>query len=389
MTWLWQYNMEPGFLPFPLRHLAIGYGLALVLPCVAGFLAIVLLQLVPQLQFSESLILLAILLISSCWGLLPGLLASFVGIAFYLVMLLPPRFPFVIEARVDIFSTVMFTLTSLCISLLTSQLQRARLQAQQAQGEAERAKQMMDDFLSMITHELLTPLTASHLSLQIIKHKMKQRSPTQVAERVAREHFLQVTIERALHQLDVQQRLVYDLLDASRIRSKGLELSTQRCDLGEIVRNGVEVQRLLHPERTLLLTETLNEIIPVEADPDRVHQALGNYLSNALKYSAPDTPVSVSVTRTPSHVRVSVSDHGPGLTAEQQQEVWKRFYRAPGISVQSGSSVSLGLGLHIARNVIERLGGQVGIQSNPSQGSTFWFCLPLTYENGSEERMPL
>jgi signal transduction histidine kinase len=76
--------------------------------------------------------------------------------------------------------------------------------------------------------------------------------------------------------------------------------------------------------------------------------------------------------------RVWVHDHGPGLTPEEQERIWQRFYRVEGIEVQSGTGVGLGLGLHIAQIIIELHHGQVGVQSAPGHGSTFWFSLPLT-----------
>ena len=105
---------------------------------------------------------------------------------------------------------------------------------------------------------------------------------------------------------------------------------------------------------------------------------IDNYLSNALKYSEADKPVLVRVEQAePGQARVLVRDQGPGLPLAQQQTIWERFYRVPGVEVKSGSGIGLGLGLHISRTIIEQLGGHVGIESEPGQGSTFWFTLPL------------
>ncbi len=105
-------------------------------------------------------------------------------------------------------------------------------------------------------------------------------------------------------------------------------------------------------------------------------QVVNNYLSNALKYSEAARPVEVKVEIRDGVARVSVHDQGPGLSPEEQERIWERFYRVPGIQVQSGSGVGLGLGLHISRIIIERQGGSIGVESEQGKGSTFWFTLP-------------
>ncbi len=103
-----------------------------------------------------------------------------------------------------------------------------------------------------------------------------------------------------------------------------------------------------------------------------------NYLTNALKYSEPDTPIDVSLHVEGDNVRVSVHDEGPGLSEADQQRIWERFYQAKGTDVKYGSSVGLGIGLHICQSIITRHQGDVGMQSTPGQGSTFWFTLPIS-----------
>src|SRR5258708_33287480 len=110
-------------------------------------------------------------------------------------------------------------------------------------------------------------------------------------------------------------------------------------------------------------------------------------LTNALKYSDEDQPVQVSLQRQGDQVKVSVRDHGPGLSAEQQEYIWERFQRVPDIEVHSSSYHShagLGLGLYISKTIIEQHQGQVGVDSIPGEGSTFWFTLPLAHNTASE-----
>lgn len=370
-------SFTPNFLPSYLRYRAIGYLLALLLP----FLMYGTLQFVPGLRFVESSIILAIILISLGWGLLPGLVALFTGIAL-LVATLPPKKSLLLEKIEDVYSAILFTIICLSLSLLTSQVQRARFAASQAQREAEEAKNMVDDFIGVAAHELRSPLATAKVSIQLSQRMLKQsveRLQSQVSQAETEQifHPLQKNLERAKHQLDLQNRLVQDLLDASRIQANRLALRMEQCDLLEIVRDCVDAQRTLNPNRSLALHASIPGEVLVEVDVDRVAQVITNYLTNALKYSQVDKPVVVEVVREVARVRVAVHDQGPGLTAEQQKHIWERFYRVPGVHVRSGSGVGLGLGLYICRTLIERMDGQVGLESTPGQGSTFWFTLPL------------
>jgi signal transduction histidine kinase len=179
-------------------------------------------------------------------------------------------------------------------------------------------------------------------------------------------------------------RLVDDLLDVSRTRAGHLELIAGPCDLRQIVHEAIDEQQKMWPGREIFLTMDEDTPLPLEADADRIAQVISNYLTNALKYSDPTQPVSVTVQREGPSVRLAVHDQGPGLSLEQQQLIWDRFHRVPGVEVRSSSHTSqagLGLGLYIARNIIEDQHGSVGVQSTLGSGSTFWFTLPLSYEH--------
>jgi signal transduction histidine kinase len=109
-------------------------------------------------------------------------------------------------------------------------------------------------------------------------------------------------------------------------------------------------------------------------------QVITNYLTNALKYSEPERPIFICVERQDGEAYLAIRDEGPGLPLDQQERIWGRFNRAPGVEVLStahSSQAGLGLGLYISRTIIEGQGGSVGVQSRPGEGSTFWFRLPL------------
>jgi signal transduction histidine kinase len=244
----------------------------------------------------------------------------------------------------------------------------------------QETNRLMNEFLSIAAHEIRTPLTTIRACLQLSQRQLKRLLSDEASLSSTVKNRLTTTselTERAVHQASRQTRLVRDLLDVSRIQAGHLNLHPEPIDLTMLVTSVVTDQRTQTPNRTILL-EVPDVELPVQADRDRIEQVIDNYLSNALKYSEADKPVQVRVEREgQGQARVLVRDEGPGLPQAEQQAIWERFYRVPDVEVKSGSGIGLGLGLHISHTIIEQHGGQVGIESEPGQGSTFWFMLPL------------
>ena len=187
---------------------------------------------------------------------------------------------------------------------------------------------------------------------------------------------IEKTLKRADGQVEIETRLVEELLEVSRLELRQFELSLHRENLVTIVQETVANQQQTAPTRHIELVLPAEEVVLVLADAGRIGQVLTNYMTNALKYAPVDQPVSVRLEVEASSVRVTVRDLGPGLTPEQQHRVWERFYQvaAPG---HQGPDGGLGLGLAIAKVIIEQHHGQVGVESASGRGSTFWFTLPL------------
>ncbi len=278
-------------------------------------------------------------------------------------------------------------LTAAVAQLVTLVIERERLLQQRTEAEArtlalQEANRRMTAFLSIAGHEIRTPLTTIKGNIQLAKRSLTRllrqgAAPAQQVQQVLTD--VRDFLDRADRQINVQSRLVRDLLDVSRIETDQLELRPQRCDLVAIARQTIEDQRSLTPTRSIQLVITTPPNVFVQADPDRVGQVISNYLSNALKYSPPSSPIEVCLQpEEPGNVRLSVRDEGPGLTASEQQQIWERFHRVPDIEVRSGSGIGLGLGLYICHTIITRQGGQVGVISEKGAGSTFWFTLPVS-----------
>jgi signal transduction histidine kinase len=246
-----------------------------------------------------------------------------------------------------------------------------------ARKEIERQK---DLFLGMTSHELKTPLTALKGTIQLLQRRVK-RLDTRVdhlsPEVSAFCDDLSERLAASARQVDVQTRLINDLLDVSRITANTLKLELRRCELGSIVRETVDDLRVTAPERSLLLEVSEHTTVDVLADRDRISQVVSNYVTNALRYSRPDQPVHIGLTAQEDVARVWVRDQGPGLSAEAQKEIWQRFHQIKGVPVLSGSGKGLGLGLYICQTLIAQHQGEVGVESTLGEGSTFWFTLPL------------
>ncbi|HEY7127776.1 MAG TPA: GAF domain-containing protein [Ktedonobacterales bacterium] len=270
-------------------------------------------------------------------------------------------------------------------------IERERLLRQREEARANEialsaANRQMSEFLSIASHELLTPLTSIKAHLQLTKRRVTRLAapdafpagiqPDEIAPRL---QSFQEMLERLEGQVDRMNRLVNELLDVSRIQAGKLVLQSVPFNLRDVVAEAVEEQRLNWPTRkiSLALPDGPARMI---GDSDRIGQVVTNYLTNALKYSPPESSVEVALRLEDGHAQVAVRDAGPGLPPEEQERVWDRFHRAKGIEVQSGTGAGLGLGLYICKIIVERHQGRVGVQSKPEEGSTFWFRVPLAAE---------
>ncbi len=286
-------------------------------------------------------------------------------------------------------------LASAVATLSALVIERQRLLTDQAEARGrevalQEANRRMEEFLGIASHELRTPLTTIKANVQLAKRRLKTVGAEPVSEMTASKVDASYDmLSRAERQVGVLNRLVGDLIDISRIQTGKLQLHLRKepSDLIQIVSEAVQEQQKAFPNRTITLSfSSSNEPLPVIADADRIAQVLINYLTNALKYSEADKPVAVSLTQEKDthgveSVRVAVRDEGPGLSVEEQKRIWECFYQSEQVKVVSGSGVGLGLGLYISQTIIERHHGQIGVDSTPGTGSTFWFTLPLVQQD--------
>lgn len=393
--WIADNTYVPSWLPEPLRRPGAGYGFAIVLAILAALATLALVAVAPTFSFFGILTILAVVLVALSWGAAPSLLATLVGTILLEIVVLPQTTHGGILRTGDLIEIGVALVVGIIVSVAASGTEQARRRAVSDYAEAQARELALretnartDEFLSIASHELRSPLASLKAALQLGERRLLRLNAQELppADWNAQLASIMGLLTTAVQQVDRQNRLVGDLLDVSRIRANKLEYHVAACDLAAIVRDAVDEQRLSWPERTIALDIPYG-VVPVSADAHRIGQVITNYLTNALKYSPADAPVDVALLRDGTAARVSVRDYGPGLTPEQRAHVWERFHRVPGIKQQSGSGAGLGLGLHIARTIIEYHGGQVGIDSAPGHGSTFWFSLPLAQLAQSESSL--
>ncbi|HEX8968595.1 MAG TPA: ATP-binding protein, partial [Chloroflexota bacterium] len=189
------------------------------------------------------------------------------------------------------------------------------------------------------------------------------RDPAAPADRVG--------LVRLVDQSQRLKRLVLELLDASRLEQGSLVADCEPLDLTGLCHT-LARQEATRWQRVQL---DAHEPVVAEVDPPRIGQVITNLVENALKYSPPPTPVALSVWRDDGEARLSVRDQGIGIPAEEQLVVFDRFHR--GGNVDDRRFAGMGLGLYIARAIVEQHGGRIWVDSAPGEGSTFHVALPL------------
>ncbi len=227
--------------------------------------------------------------------------------------------------------------------------------------EFKQLQEQKDDFISIASHELKTPLTSLKASLQLLQ-RMKDNLSSPLVPRL---------IEQSGHSMQKISTLVDDLLNVSRMNEGFVKLQKSHFVVKQLLENCCGYIR--DSKETELVFQGDGEL-SVFADEQRIEQVVANFVNNAIKYAPKSKIIYLIGERDGNMAKISVKDNGPGIALEKQKHLFDRYYRAN----DSGGHVSgLGLGLYICADIIERHGGEIGVSSKIGEGSTFWFTLPL------------
>uniref|UniRef100_A0AAU6WJA1 histidine kinase n=3 Tax=Chryseobacterium TaxID=59732 RepID=A0AAU6WJA1_9FLAO len=233
--------------------------------------------------------------------------------------------------------------------------------------DQKKVEKEKDEFLSIASHELKTPLTSIKAYVQLLERKLKLNKESTEAGFVA----------KVQDQIEKLNTLITDLLDVSRIENGKLKITRKPTNLATVINNAIDTILQTHDENRVKIKRDgiLPEIL-IPIDEIRIEQVLINFLTNAIKYSPNNNQVIVTtfLDVEEQEVKVNVTDFGIGIPDYKQEAVFHKFYRVEESSLQFQG---MGIGLFICAEIIKQHHGNIGVSSKVDEGSTFYFTLPL------------
>ena len=251
------------------------------------------------------------------------------------------------------------------LSVTSVDFGEGRVYAMRDITEERAVESLRAEFVATASHELRTPLTAVYGAARtLLRRDIDLTAPR-------RRDFL----EMIANESERLSRIVDDILLANRLDAGAVDIATERCDPYRLASSVVETTRARAPSNIDLRLEASPELPPIAADPDRLRQVLVNILDNAIKYSPDGGEVALSLRGNGERLRFEVRDEGLGFPATERERVFQRFHR---LDPQQRRGIGgTGLGLYICRELIERMDGRIWAESQPGEGSAFYFELPL------------
>lgn len=229
--------------------------------------------------------------------------------------------------------------------------------------ERRRLEELKNELISIISHEVRTPLTSIHGALNLLQSGLGGELNDQG----------QQLLDVAYRNSQRLVRLVTDILDLQKIESGAMTFNMRAIEVESFLAQAIAASQGFAAKYGVPLTlGRVPRAGYVGADPDRLMQVMDNLLSNAIKFSPPEHPVTVEGRRRGNQIRICVEDRGPGVPEEFRARIFERFAQAESAAARSGS----GLGLSISKAIVEHLGGRLDFESHAGEGTVFFFDLP-------------
>jgi two-component system sensor histidine kinase BarA len=238
------------------------------------------------------------------------------------------------------------------------------------------SNRLKSEFLANVSHELRTPLNSILGFADLLKDSPVAAGPDSKSAR-----YINNILQSGKHLLE----LINDLLDLAKIEAGKMEIRSEPLSLGDLFEGLGNILKPLLEQKNLTLAALVGTDVPIiRTDPGKLQQILYNFLSNAIKFSPADARVELSAQRDGSdHLRISVTDQGPGIDLAKQQIIFEKFRQIDAsVTRTHGGS---GLGLAISKELTSLLNGSIGVRSTPGEGATFWILVPLHIEAGATD----
>jgi PAS domain S-box-containing protein len=220
-----------------------------------------------------------------------------------------------------------------------------------------------NDFISMVSHELKTPLTSMKGYLQILQSKAQKSDDVSSTKMLG----------KASTQIDKMTTLINGFLNVSRLESGKIHINKKVFDMALLIKEVEEESLTTILSHTVVFAPVVETL--VSGDRDKIGQVINNFINNAVKYSPANTTINVTCVTTNGKALVSVKDEGIGIAPKDIDRLFERYYRVDNDNMTS--IAGFGIGLYICSEIIERHGGNIGVESALGEGSTFWFTLPV------------
>lgn len=240
-----------------------------------------------------------------------------------------------------------------------NEMQTKLLEEIEFRKEAERKK---DEFISIASHELKTPMTSIKGYIQLLERSLDKEDMETT----------RVRLHKVQNQVEKLNLLVADLLDISKIESGKLKFNKKYFSFDKILDHIVEIMEQANPQVKFIKKGQINT--EIFGDEMRIEQVIINFITNAIKYAPDSDEVHFTSELRGDEIYFSVKDFGIGMAKEHQQQIFDKFYR---VEETSERFQGLGIGLYICQEIIERHEGKIGVNSEPDEGSEFYFTIPL------------
>lgn len=228
---------------------------------------------------------------------------------------------------------------------------------------AQKAIELRDEFISVASHELKTPLTSLKLYLQVLQKQLEKNNSDTYNR----------PMQKMNEQIDRLTQLINDLLHVSKLQHGKLEFTLEEVDLNELIKDAIEIIQSTDIHHRIIFHGRITKKIII--DKHRISQVITNLLSNAIKYSPEADKVVITLQEKNNEVRIAVQDFGIGIDKIHLKKIFQQFYRVD--NSYEKSYPGLGLGLYIAYEIVQRHGGTMQVTSKKNVGSTFSFTLPI------------